>query len=153
MAFMVTVEEAHEFIVKADMIIEEGEMYTIYSCGHVFLGSEDPQIIKKFPSKRKKYRSCPICTEAKHLIAKYKLCYCGLAQVGNTTQSSPTCRACAHKKRLSVEKEEVNSKKRNANMADPERWDCIHRDKCICTYIGHQAIPCLGCEKYKSKYD
>lgn len=153
MSFMITVEEAHKLMVEADMIIEEGEVYTIYACGHIFLGSEDPQTVKKFPSERKKFRSCPICEEAVHLIAKYKLCSCGASQVGNTMKSSPSCRACSYKNRNTGGTTTISKSKKNGNLSDPERWDCVHRDECIDKYMGYQTVPCLNCEKYKSKMD
>lgn len=153
MTFMIDVKEALEYFKKTDMIIEEGEVYTIYACGHILLVSDDPQISKYFPKKRKNFRSCPICDEPTHLIAKYKLCKCGVAHIGNAMVSSDSCRCCCKRKILFGEDLIINKNKKNQKFADPNRWDCIHRDECLDEFMGYQTIPCLNCEKYKSKND
>ena len=42
-----------------------------------------------------------------------------------------------------------NKALRNGHLANPDRWDCAHRVKCLKKYDGYETIPCLHCHDYR----
>lgn len=134
---------------RARVKVEKGKSYIIYNCGHIYDAAEDPGIVTYFAGKNRGLRSCPVCI-SQALLTKYKKCGCGAEHIGKRVQPSECCASCPAARRASGGNTPRHQHKRNAHRADPSRWNCIHRDGCMETYIDYDAIPCKGCRRYKA---
>ena len=140
--------KAKRLLKQAELNIEDGECYTIYSCGHVFDNRDDPQIITYYVGENRGIRSCPICINQK-LLTKFKRCGCGAEHIGKRVQPSECCGKCPSVRKATGRDETLNAFKRNGHLADPDRVFCIYRSECLDIYRVYDAVPCKGCKQYK----
>lgn len=152
-------KQAGEYIESLGIIITHGKVYNIYQCGCVILNDEDPQCFNHFHQVR--LRCCPEHNDHR-LLNKFKRCSCGREYFSKRIQASKQCGKCygvspetkEAKRQWRIEYEKYgaeNARFRNKRQADPARWDCRSRDKCLIEYIKYDAIPCKGCKEYRPK--
>ena len=146
--FPINLEEAKQYMKSASIDAEEGHVYNIYKCGHIFDSEEDNRYtsVNKY---KKSNRKCPICEAFIPLLVKYKLCGCGTEQIGYAQQPSLCCGGCSNERKTRIKALHPGETYHNQTLVDPKRWNCVNRDKCLEKYAKHhQAIPCKNCNDY-----
>lgn len=145
MEIEVSLKRVKSYLQDAEIEIEKGQSYNIYTCGHVFSNTDDlPQTIHYYKKDDRAVRSCPTCGNKK-LLTKYKKCTCGTEQTGKRVQPSQCCASCPTVLRNSGKVRIKSYKKRNGYAADPERCYCLRRDVCREEYEYYQTTPCKNC--------
>ncbi len=144
----VSLSKIKNMIREKKVRVEVGKAYIIYSCGHVFDSEEDPQVPTYFADKGRRLRSCPVCVTEK-LLTKYKKCGCGAERISKRIVPSNCCASCPATRRALGTSTTKNAHKHNSDQADPERYFCVYREKCLDKYIEHDTIPCKDCKRYR----
>ena len=146
---------------KNGIRVQQGKVYTFYTCGHVFEKENDKSIIKCTKDEKgqnRPQRICPICWEnsgkKEPLLTKYKKCTsCGTEHIGKKLQESICCAKCSAARKALKGDDPDWELHANGDQADPSRCFCIHRRECIVKYARYETIPCKGCRRFKEKED
>ena len=128
---------------KAKINPEEGEAYSIYTCGHIFLAKEENPIVTYYKKENRAIRSCPKCITTQ-LVTKYKKCGCGREHEGIRVQSSQCCAYCPSDRRNTDEKSHQWNYE-NDHLVDDSRIWCERRDVCMIGFQYHNSVPCKNC--------
>lgn len=143
-----TPQEVVAMIEKTGIEIEDGEVYNIYDCGHVYNTKDDLSRTVYYPDLKMSNRSCPICNRSK-LLSKYKRCGCGYEQMAGTTQPSQFCNKCPNSRRLELKNNSETINYKNGHLRDITRIHCINRYSCVIKYRKYETVPCLHCPDYE----
>lgn len=146
--YPINIKEARDLVTASGILIEDGHVYHLYTCGHIIDSVDDVSRSSYSTKTKSSTRSCPLCEVAKPLIVKYKLCGCGAEQIGYAQQPSEFCKHCSHARKNEFQTIPIAAGHANEKDADPDRWDCEFRDGCLEKYYKYQAIPCKNCVDY-----
>jgi Fe-S cluster biosynthesis and repair protein YggX len=157
----VSVKEFREKLELLNIEVENGKVYSMYTCGHIVERSKDLDIKKTLPNAKGQSRPqkiCPICWKEFHtknpLLIKYKKCLnCEEDRVGKKLVAGKKCLACCKPSPLrTVFKNSAGTYERtyNEEKRDVTRWKCIHRKECLEKYEWYSNIPCKECKRYKT---
>jgi len=146
----ITLEEAQKLMTASDIEVEDGELYNLYKCGHIFNSDDDEGKTMYRTETRLANRTCPVCVHFQPLLIKYKRCGCGAEHIGYNQPKSLCCNKCPSARKTKMKAMHPSKSYYNKKLEDTTRWNCEKRDDCLKKYAKrYQTIPCKDCESYK----
>lgn len=150
-------QHAKEYVATKIKKVQPGAVYDIYACGCVYRSNNQNRAYTK-GSARCTVRCCPKHDAGGLLLGKFKQCKCGEIFFNKFVAEGESCAVCrgtnrsAYLKKMKTRHTKKTSPSRdslhNAAYADPSRYNCKFRSKCLTKYSKCDAIPCKDCRHY-----